>query len=96
MFKVKLKKGVLRYFARLTGKHLCQSICYNKVAGLWWLLLPFLTNFPRYTPLETSENQRFFGVSKGCKIERLARNRFKKMNNKNFFMLIHFLFMFNV
>ena len=28
------KKGVLRYFARFTGKHLCQSLFFNKVAGL--------------------------------------------------------------
>ena len=25
---------VLRNFAKLTGKHLCQSLCFNKVAGL--------------------------------------------------------------
>ena len=28
-----LKKGVLRNFAKLTGKHLCQSLFFNKVAG---------------------------------------------------------------
>ena len=28
------KKGVLRNFVKLTGKHLCQSIFFNKVAGL--------------------------------------------------------------
>ena len=28
------KKGVLRNFAKLTGKHLCQSLFFNKVAGL--------------------------------------------------------------
>ena len=28
------KKGVLRNFAKLTGKHLCQSLIFNKVAGL--------------------------------------------------------------
>ena len=27
------KKGVLRNFVKLTGKHLCQSLFYNKVAG---------------------------------------------------------------
>ena len=27
------KKGVLRNFAKLTGKHLCQSPLFNKVAG---------------------------------------------------------------
>ena len=28
------KKGVLRYFAKFTGKHLSQSLFFNKVAGL--------------------------------------------------------------
>ena len=28
------KKGVLRNFAKFTGKHLCQSLFFNQVAGL--------------------------------------------------------------
>ena len=28
-----LRKGVPRNFAKFTGKHLCQSLFYNKVAG---------------------------------------------------------------
>ena len=28
------KKGVLRKFAKFIGKHLCQSLFFNKVAGL--------------------------------------------------------------
>ena len=28
------KKVVLRHFAKFTGKHLCQSLFFNKVAGL--------------------------------------------------------------
>ena len=28
------KKSVLRNFAKFTGKHLCQSLIFNKVAGL--------------------------------------------------------------
>ena len=28
------KKGALRSFAKFTGKHLCQSLLFNKVAGL--------------------------------------------------------------
>ena len=28
------KKGVLENFAKLTGKHLCQSLFSNKVTGL--------------------------------------------------------------
>ena len=29
-----VKKDVLRNFAKFTGKHLCQSLFFNKVAGL--------------------------------------------------------------
>ena len=28
-----VRKGVLRNFAKFTGKHLCQVLFYNKVAG---------------------------------------------------------------
>ena len=28
-----VEKGVLRNFAKFTGKHLCQSLIFNKVAG---------------------------------------------------------------
>ena len=29
-----VKKGILRNVAKSTGKHLCQSLFFNKVAGL--------------------------------------------------------------
>ena len=29
-----VRKGVLRKFAKFTGKHLCQSFFFNKLAGL--------------------------------------------------------------
>ena len=29
-----VRKGVLRNFAKFIGKHLCQSLFFNKVAGL--------------------------------------------------------------
>ena len=32
--KCSIKKGVLRNFSKFTGKHLCQSLFFNKVAGL--------------------------------------------------------------
>ena len=28
-----VKKGVLRDFAKFTGKHLCQGLFFNKIAG---------------------------------------------------------------
>ena len=32
--EVLCKKGVLRNFTKFTGKHLCQSLIFNKVSGL--------------------------------------------------------------
>ena len=32
--EVLLKKGVLKTFAKFTGKHLCQTLFFNNVAGL--------------------------------------------------------------
>ena len=32
--KCSIKKGVLRNFAKFTGKYLCQSLFFNKIAGL--------------------------------------------------------------
>ena len=29
-----IEKGVLNIFVKFTGKHLCQSLFFNKVAGL--------------------------------------------------------------
>ena len=29
-----MKKGILRNFAKFTGKHLCLNLFFNKVAGL--------------------------------------------------------------
>ena len=33
-WRCSIKKGVLRNFAKLRGKHLCQSLFFNKVAGI--------------------------------------------------------------
>ena len=30
---VSYKKDFLKNFAKFTGKHLCQSLCFNKLAG---------------------------------------------------------------
>ena len=34
------KKGVLKNFAKFTGKQLCQSLFFNKVGGLWHSCFP--------------------------------------------------------
>ena len=54
--KCSIKKGVIRNFVKLTGKHMCQSIFFNKVAGLRYATLLkkrlwhmcFLVNFARF------------------------------------------------
>ena len=44
------KKGVLKNFTKFTGKHLCQSLFLNKVAGLAkFLRTPFFTEHFRAT-----------------------------------------------
>ena len=60
-----LRKGVLRNFVKFTGKYLCQSILFNKVAGLrpatllkkklWHRRFPI--NFPKFlrTPFFTED-----------------------------------------
>ena len=65
-----LKKGVLRNFAKFTGKHLCQSIFFNKVAGLrpptlskkrlWHMCFP--VNFAKFlrTPFWQNPSGRLF------------------------------------
>ena len=46
-----VKKGVLKNFAKITGKHLCQSLFYNKVAGL-------TTGLFHRTPLVAASGKR--------------------------------------
>ena len=55
-------KGVLRNFRKLTGKHLCQSLFFIKVAGLrlWWLLLKILL----LTPILCKDT--FFEIDSHC------------------------------
>ena len=42
-----MKKGVLRNFKKFTGKHLCQSLFFNKVEGL--IKKGVLRNFTKFT-----------------------------------------------
>ena len=47
-----MQKGVLKIFAKFTGKHLCQSLFFNKIAGLKCATLlkmgPWRRCFPVY------------------------------------------------
>ena len=61
------EKGVLRNFAKFTGKHLCQSLFFNKVAGaanllkkrLWHRCFPM--NFAKFLRTPFLQN-----TSGGC------------------------------
>ena len=49
------RKGVLRNFAKFTGKHLCQSLFFNKVAGLEFFLVRIFQHsnwIRRFTPYQ--------------------------------------------
>ena len=67
------KKDVLENFAKFTWKHLCQSLFFNKVAGLrQWLLLNRLTelglktvNFWRNNIILQQQTMNFSGISHG-------------------------------
>ena len=52
-----MQKCALRNFAKFTGKHLCQILFLNKVAGLWDRC--FLVNFAKF--LRTPFLQNSFG-----------------------------------
>ena len=89
------KKGFLKNFAKITGKHLCQSLFFNKIAGLspatllknrlWHRCFPVIfakflrTSFYR-TPLMTASDLMIF-----CRIRivssKLAVKHHKSMLN---------------
>ena len=52
-----VKKGVLRNFAKFTGKHLCQSLFFNKVADL-------ACNFIKKETLAQVFSCEFYKISK--------------------------------
>ena len=52
--EVFLKKGVLRNFAKFTGKHLCESAFFNKVAAACNVFLWILQNFSEHLFLQNT------------------------------------------
>ena len=50
------KIGVLKNFAKFTGKHLCQSLFFNKVAGLRLAILLKKRHWHRWFPLNFAKN----------------------------------------
>ena len=62
------KKGVLRNFTKFTGKHLCQNLFFNKVAGLSPATLFKKRLWHRCFPVE------FCGISKNTFLHRTPLN----------------------
>ena len=87
--KVFCKKGVLRNFAKFTGKHLCQSLFFNKVEGLRPATLlkkrlwhrRFRVNFAKFlrTPFIIEHKM----VKAGNKFKKAKRNLFFVLPNAN-------------
>ena len=50
-----VKKGVLRNFTKFTGKHLCQSLFFNKVPGLRPATLLKKRPWHRYFPVNSAK-----------------------------------------
>ena len=74
-----MKKGVLRNFAKFTGKYLCRSLFFNKAAGLeafikkrFWHRC-FLVNFAKFRRI-------LFSQDTSRKL--LASNKIKTQKNK--------------
>ena len=72
------KKQILRNFAKFTGKRLCRSLLFNKVAGLRYLPVNFVKflRTPFYIPLVAASECRF-SAAVSIKRTYLSRFRFK-------------------
>ena len=66
--KVFYKKGVLKIFAKFTGKNLCHSLFFNKVISQAWNLIkketPTQLSFCKYC--ELFKNTFLWNISDGC------------------------------
>ena len=51
-----VRKGIQRNFKKFTGKHLCQSLFFNKVAGLRLWHRCFSENFVKFLRTTFSQN----------------------------------------
>ena len=78
-YKQLLRKGVLRNFAKFTGKHLCKNLFFNKVAvnKLWHRCFPVnFAKFLRIPFLQNTLGECFWNSIKFCfaNIELLVSN----------------------
>ena len=61
-----IMKGILRNFAKFTGRQLCQSLFLNKFAGLWHSCFP--VNFAKFlrTPFLQNTSGRLLLLLRNC------------------------------
>ena len=99
-----IKKGVLKNFAKLTGKHLCQSLFFNKVLIVFLLKKRlshrcFPVNFVKFLKTPFLQNTTGRLLLKGdrwncrCLFSTRHINFFKKINKKlwTFFLNLYIL-----
>ena len=70
------KKGVLRNFVKFLGKHLCQSLYFNKVAGLTLLKQKL---WHKYFPVTFT---KFRGRHRRCSVKKGILRNFAKFTGK--------------
>ena len=86
-WRCSVRKGVLRNFAKFLGKHLCQSLFFNKAAGfrpatllkkrLWCRCLPVkFTKLLRYLFLQNTSDGYF------CELYKPQKERTNKTSNR--------------
>ena len=92
-----VKKGVLRYFAIFTGKHLCQSLFFNKVAGAACKVVSFeFCEISKNTFFTEDVWATAFFINrlliKKCKLVKLQEQKKTLANPSNFLQLIENIF----
>ena len=97
--KRSMKKGVLRNFTNFTGKHLCQSLFFNKVdkkkfikKRLWCRCFPVnFAKFPRTPFLQSTSGRLFLESFPSLQTNTLSASiyLFKVSNRNTYEILFH-------
>ena len=78
-------KGVLRNFAKFTGKHLCQSLYFNKVAGLRLWHSCFSVKFAKFLRTLFLTEHLILSVCPDFTLSRTPQISWQKHTSKHFF-----------
>ena len=84
-----IQKGALRNFTKFTGKHLCQSLFFNKVAGLleqWFII--FACRPPKFLKSDSHLLKRVGFISFKRRILKMMKNAFYFMLKAHFVLKI--------